>query len=137
MSVIHKFLFFFSLQRVHGGPLYVIRYNPDQPRGLTERKLQEFTQYLRDILHGQFMKASSSIGGLRVEYHGYTKGRVKLLNREMFETQARAEGSLQNDDIRERLQEFSNDMVETLKDQKEDANALLSLSSLSCEGQVE
>jgi len=87
-----------QIQMRHGGALFVIRYNPDQPDGLSDAKLQELAKRCVDILDYDHMDAIEAFGGLFVEYHGYSDKRVQQLDRAWFESQILIERQLVDDD---------------------------------------
>lgn len=71
----------------HGGPLFVLRYNPDQPDGLTESKLRELADRCVDVLEGDHQRAAEAFGGIHVEFWGYTTERVLTVDRAWYESQ--------------------------------------------------
>jgi hypothetical protein len=71
----------------HGGAVFVLRYNPDQPGGLDPVKLAAFAARCVDILDGDYTAALESFGGLLIEYHGYGKKQIQTLDRVWFTSQ--------------------------------------------------
>lgn len=71
----------------HGGPIFVLRYNPDQPGGLEDVKLAAFAARCVEVLDGDYTDAVDSFGGLLVEYHGYGKAQRTTLDRAWFNSQ--------------------------------------------------
>jgi hypothetical protein len=80
-----------KIQDRHGGPLYVLRYNPDQEGGLDVEHLNELAERCIDILDGEFEDAVDAFGGMIVEYMGYPEKRVGVLDRVWFEQQIELE----------------------------------------------
>ena len=72
------------------GPLFVLRYNPDQPGGLEQPALTALAARCVDVLDGAHELATQAFGGLYVEYHGYTPGRVDVVTRAWFQQQMAA-----------------------------------------------
>jgi hypothetical protein len=71
------------LQRIHdgyGGALYVLRYNPDQPDGLSDSALEILAWRCMDILGGEAKDAVTALGCIIVEYIGYPESRVRELD---------------------------------------------------------
>jgi hypothetical protein len=71
----------------HGGAVFVLRYNPDQPGGLDPVKLAAFAARCVDILNGDYTAALESFGGLLIEYHGYGDKQIQTLDRAWFGSQ--------------------------------------------------
>lgn len=72
------------LKRIHDfheSPLFVLRYNPDQPDGMTPEKLKVLIDRYTAVLGGEYILAAEAPSGIHVEYIGYTPERVELLNR--------------------------------------------------------
>jgi hypothetical protein len=69
-----------EIQNSHGGPVFVIRYNPDQADGLDHATLEAFAQRCQDIVENDYVRARDAHGSLLVEYHGYKADRVRRLD---------------------------------------------------------
>lgn len=76
-----------EIQQRHGGPVFVLRYNPDQPDGLSDDALSALAARCIDVLDGDHVLAQEAFGGLYVEYHGYTAARVEAVERDWFSQQ--------------------------------------------------
>jgi hypothetical protein len=80
-----------EIQNRHGGPVFVIRYNPDQKDGLGEAKLKAFAQRCQRIVESDYAKVLDVHGALLVEYHGYTDDRVRQLDTAQLSHHVQAE----------------------------------------------
>jgi len=76
-----------EIQERHGGPVFVLRYNPDQPGGLDQPQLEALAARCIEILDGDYVLAMDAFGGLVVEHHGYTAQRVTRVERAWYESQ--------------------------------------------------
>lgn len=76
-----------EIQERHGGPIYVVRYNPDQPGGLEEPKLAEFARRASEVLDTAHADAVGAFGGMLVEYHGFGDARLERLDKAYFDSQ--------------------------------------------------
>jgi hypothetical protein len=76
-----------KIQDRHGGALYVLRYNPDQPGGLQQTALTQLAQRCTAVLDGDIEEALEEFGGMLVEYMGYPEARVNKVNRAWFDSQ--------------------------------------------------
>jgi hypothetical protein len=76
-----------ELQERHSGPLFVIRYNPDQENGLGDEMLSNLAQRCEEVLDGEYALAEDAFGGIYVEYYGYSGKRLECIDRAWFESQ--------------------------------------------------
>ncbi len=76
-----------EIQERHGGPVFVLRYNPDQPNGLEQPQLEALAARCTEILDGDYVMALEAFGGLVVEHHGYTDQRIARVERAWYEAQ--------------------------------------------------
>ena len=76
-----------DMQDRHGGAVYLVRYNCDQPDGLGEAKLQALAERCVAILDGGYVDALKAFGGVLVEYHGYPGRRVEAITLAMLKSQ--------------------------------------------------
>jgi len=78
-----------EIQERHGGALYLIRYNPDQPGGLDADKLDTLADRCLDILEADHVNAAAAFGGMLIEYHGYSKTQTTRLRQTWIDSQKR------------------------------------------------
>lgn len=76
-----------EIQERHGGALYLIRYNPDQPGGLEKPKLNALADRCIDILKEGYTDAVDAFGGMMIEYHGYSDKQVDKIQKTWFQSQ--------------------------------------------------
>ena len=72
----------------HGGPLFVLRYNPDQPGGLDPKKLSELAARCVEILEGDYVMAMDVGCGVLIEYHGYSDEQIRRVELAHLASQA-------------------------------------------------
>lgn len=76
-----------EIQDRHGGAIYVIRYNPDQPGGLEKEKLDELAELCVNVLDKDHEQALNEFDGIFVNYQGYTTKRVDAINSTYLDSQ--------------------------------------------------
>jgi len=72
------------IQQCHGGPIHVVRYNPDQHNGLHSSMLEPLAKRLQAILD-TLPLSWTTMDQITIEYHGYSCERVRHLESYSYE----------------------------------------------------